>query len=138
MKREWKGKKDRKERERREQLEAKLREAKEKHAKIMEESEAMEEFENMGREEAEQARRIQRRLQREIQDMAQLEEVSCFGFWESFLWGTLANKTLTRHSLSQHGWKNEREAMAREERFQKQDVGRLEKDREEDVKLEIR
>ncbi|GMH67748.1 hypothetical protein TL16_g10756 [Triparma laevis f. inornata] len=110
LKREWKGKKDRKERERREQLEAKLREAKEKHAKIMEESEAMEEFENMGREEAEQARRIQRRLEREIQDMAQLEE---------------------------HGWKNEREAMAREERFQKQDVGRVEKDREEDVKLEI-
>ena len=92
------------------QLEDDLTRARERSDQLFAEQNAVAEFESHSREEAEAARRIQRRLEREIKDIARLEE---------------------------KGFKNEAEAMAREERFQRQYAAKLDANRAEDIKLEL-
>ena len=106
----WKESKKRKEEERRKKLEEELKSHKAAHQRRLDEQRAIEEYKKMTLEESEAQRRIQRRLEKEIDALAAQE---------------------------QRGSKNECEAMNREERFQKQRVSELEARRKNDIMLEV-
>ena len=110
QKNQWKESKRLKEEKRRKELEDELAAHKALFERKLQEAHAVEEFEKLSLEEAEAQRRIQTRLEKEIADMAHLEE---------------------------RGYKNEAEAMAREERFQKQYAGQLLDQRKSDIMLEL-
>jgi len=110
QKRRWRESKRLKEEQRRKKLEDELAFHKVLFERKEQEAHAMEKFEKMSLEEAEAQRRIRRRLEKEIGEMAKLEE---------------------------RGHKNEAEAMAREERFQKQYAAQLEAQRKSDIMLEL-